>query len=114
VDEARRLQRLADLAVRVGANVQPGQLVVVRGNVENAPLMREIARASFRAGAHRVEANYVDMHFTRAMIELGPDEALSETMAWDLELLRSMVAAHGAFIQVSGDAEPTLLADLDG
>jgi leucyl aminopeptidase (aminopeptidase T) len=29
MDEAQRLSRLAELAVRVGANVQPGQLVVV-------------------------------------------------------------------------------------
>ena len=29
MDEAQRLQRLAELAVRVGANVQPGQLVVM-------------------------------------------------------------------------------------
>jgi aminopeptidase len=114
MDEATRLQRLADLAVRVGANVQPGQLVVVGGNVENFPLMREIARASFRAGARRVEAGYRDMHFTRALIELGADEVLSETMPWDLEMVRSVIAAEGAFIQVSGDAEPTLLADLDG
>ena len=114
MDEAQRLQRLADLAVRVGANVQPGQLVVVSGNVENAALIREIGRAAYRAGARRVEAGYRDMHFTRALIELGPDDALSETMPWDLALIRTLVAKQAAFIQVSGDAEPTLLADLDG
>ena len=114
MDEAERLSRLAELTVRVGANVQPGQLVVVNGKVENAPLMREIARASYRAGAHRVEALYQDMHFARAMIELGPEESLTETMPWDLTMLRTLVAKSGAFIQVSGDAEPTLLADLDG
>jgi aminopeptidase len=114
MDEAQRLQRLAELSVRVGANVQPGQLVVISGMVDNAPLMREIARASYRAGAHRVEATYRDMHLTRALIELGPEDALSETMPWDLAMLRTLVAKQGAFIQVSGDAEPTLLADLDG
>src|SRR5205814_1551065 len=81
VDEAPRLQRLAELAVKVGANVQPGQLVVVSGLIENVPLMREIARAAYRAGAHRVEAGYRDMHFTRALIELGPDDALGEWTA---------------------------------
>jgi len=35
-------------------------------------------------------------------------------MPWDMEMIRTLVAQHGAFIQVSGDAEPTLLADLDG
>ncbi len=114
MDEAQRLQRLAELAVRVGANVQLGQLVVVFGFVENAPLMREIARASFRAGASHVEAAYRDMHFTRALIELGPDESLNATMPWDLEMVRTLVAKEAAFIQVSGDAEPTLLEDLDG
>jgi aminopeptidase len=114
VDEAQRLRRLADLAVRVGANVQPGQLVVVGGNVENVSLMREIGRASYRAGARRVEAGYRDMHFTRALIELGPEDALSDSMPWDLALIRTLVAERAAFIQVSGDAEPTLLADLDG
>lgn len=114
MDEAPRLQRLAELAVRVGANVQSGQLVVISGMVENAPLMREIARAAFRAGARRAEAGYRDMHFARALIEMGPDEALSETMPWDLAMLRELVANQGAFIQVSGDPEPTLLSDLDG
>src|SRR5260370_28690451 len=31
-----------------------------------------------------------------------------------MEMIRTLVAEHAAFIQVSGDAEPTLLADLDG
>jgi hypothetical protein len=44
--ESDRLQRLARLAVEVGANVQPGQYVLVRGRVEHAPLAREIARAA--------------------------------------------------------------------
>jgi len=114
MDEAQRLSRLAELAVRVGANVQPGQLVVVNGMVENAALIREIARAAYRAGAQHVEAYYRDQHFVRAMIELGPEESLSDSMPWDLTMLETLVARKGAFIQVSGDAEPTLLADLDG
>jgi aminopeptidase len=114
MDEAERLTRLAELAVRIGANVQPGQLVVVNGMVENAPLMREIARAAYRAGAQRVEASYRDMHFVRALIELGPVESLGMSAPWDLAMVETLVANKGAFIQVSGDAVPTLLADLDG
>jgi aminopeptidase len=114
MDQAQRLRRLAELAVRVGVNVQSGQLVVVNGMVENAPLMREIARAAYRAGAQRVEAYYRDMHFVRALIELGPEESLSMTAPWDLAMVKTLVAKKGAFIQVSGDAEPMLLADLEG
>lgn len=60
---SERLRRLAELTVSVGANVQPGQLVVIFTLLENAPLAREIARAAYRAGASIVEPRYVDRHF---------------------------------------------------
>lgn len=71
-----RLERYADLAVRVGANVQPGQDVVVLGLVEHAPIARAIARAAYRAGANRVDHMYSDLHFRRAAVELGPEDSL--------------------------------------
>ena len=39
-----RLQRYTELAVRVGANVQPGQDVVIMCLVEHADIARAIAR----------------------------------------------------------------------
>jgi aminopeptidase len=112
VQEQDRLTRYAQLAVSVGANVQPGQLVVVTGTVEHAPLMREIAREAYRAGARLVEPFYQDRHFTRAHIELGPEETLGVTAPWLLTMMKTLSAEGGAYIQVTTDAEPTLFADL--
>jgi len=109
-----RLERLAELTVSVGANVQPGQLVVINGLLGNAPLMREIARAAYRAGARRVEPQYIDRHFRRALIEVGPEESLGQSMPWDLVMLKTLRQEKGCFIQVSGDPEPHLLSDLPG
>lgn len=114
IGEAERLGRLAQLTVSVGANVQPGQLVVILGQVEQTALAREIARAAYRAGARLVEPMYVDRHFTRALIELGPDESLSASAPWAISMLKTLTAEKGVFIQISGDPEPNLLADLDG
>lgn len=111
--EEERLQRLARLAVEVGANVQSGQPVVVAGLVEHAPLAREVARAAYRAGAATVEPNYRDMHFDRAIIELGPEESLSLTTAGDLATLKDLGDRNGALIAITGDPEPDLLGDLD-
>lgn len=108
-----RLRRYAELAVSVGANVQPGQLVVVRGLVEHAPLMREIARAAYRAGARYVEHGYVDRHFTRALIEFGPEQSLDYSAPWRIAMLKTLVEQKGALINVVAPAEPMLLADLD-
>jgi aminopeptidase len=114
MDRKDRLTRLAELAVSVGANVQPGQLVVVTGTVEHAPLMREVARAAYKAGARLVEAYYQDRHFTRALVELGPEESLGATAPWILTMMNTLAAEHGAYIQITADAEPNLFADLDG
>lgn len=105
---------MARLTVEVGANVQPGQLVVIAGFVDNAPLIREIARAAYRAGARRVESEYMDRHLTRAGIELGPEESLDYSAPWLMTMVDTLASEKGAYIQVSGDPDPELLADLPG
>ena len=78
-----RLERYAELCVRVGSNVQPGQEVFVQAlAVEHAPLVRALTRQAYRAGASYVHVFYLDGHVRRAMIELGPDEALTYTPEW--------------------------------
>ncbi len=113
-DDSRRLTRMAELAVGVGANVQPGQLVVVVGFVEHAPLAREIARAAYRAGARIVEPRYGDRHFTRALVELGPEASLGASAPWDVSMVQALAAQKGALIQIAGEPDPDLMAGLDG
>jgi aminopeptidase len=107
-----RLERYAELAVRVGANVQPGQEVFLHGLVEHADLVRALTRQSYKAGAAYVNVQYSDQHVRRAMIELGPDEALTYSPEW----LKTLTEAHAghAMLGTSGNPEPELLADLDG
>jgi aminopeptidase len=112
--DTERLTRLAELTVSVGANVQPGQLVAISALVEHAPLARQIARAAYRAGARLVEPRYLDRHFTRALVELGADESLGASAPWNITMLDTLAAEKGVFIQISGEAEPHLMADLDG
>jgi aminopeptidase len=107
-----RLARYAELVVRVGANVAEGQTVFVSSRtLAHAPLVRAIARAAYAAGAAYVDVLYLDQHVRRAMIELGPDEALQHTPDWLETRWQSM--AGSANIATTGDPEPELLADLD-
>jgi aminopeptidase len=108
-----RLRRYAELAVRVGANVQPGQEVVVLCQVDHAETARAVAREAYRAGASRVEVRYADQHLRRAAIELGPEEMLGRSPEHLQEQVRSWRETKPALIQLSGDPEPELLADLD-
>jgi aminopeptidase len=110
VDE--RLEAYADLAVRVGANVQEGQTVFLTTQVEHAPLARALTRAAYRAGARYVDVRYRDDHVRHAMIELGPDDALTHSPEWMKQLYRAMEG--GAQLWTTGDPEPELMIDLDG
>jgi len=109
-----RLERYAELTVRVGANVSPGQIVTAAGLVEHAPFLRAIARAAYSAGARYVDVNYIDQHVRKAMIELAPEETLTWSPPWLITRAEYLGAEHGASIYVTGDPEPELLADLDG
>ena len=106
-----RLERYAELCVQVGANVQPGQEVFLVSHVEHAPLARALTRQSYRAGASYVHVLYQDEHVRHAMIEHGPDEALTHSPDWIKAYVES--AAGNAFLGTTGEAEPELMADLD-
>ena len=107
-----RLERYAAVAIEVGANVEAGQNVFVSARIEHAPLARALARAAYGAGARYVDVAYSDQHVRRAMIELGPDEALSYSPPWLVARYEQMDGQ--AMVGTAGDPEPTLLADLDG
>jgi aminopeptidase len=109
-----REDRYAELAVRVGANVQPGQLVEVLARVEHATVARAVTRAAYKAGAAYVDVYYSDQHIRRALIEGAADELLSWTPPWLLKRSVQVGDERAAVIALTGDAEPNLLADLPG
>jgi aminopeptidase len=109
-----REDRYAELAVRVGANVQPGQLVDVIARVEHAPVARAVAREAYKAGASYVDVYYTDQHIRRALIQGAADELLSWTPPWLLKRAKQVGDERAAVVALTGDAEPNLLADLPG
>ena len=63
VDE--RLERYAELAVRVGVNLAKGQTVFITARLEHAALARALTRAAYTAGARYVDVYYLDQHVRR-------------------------------------------------
>ncbi len=108
-----RLRRYAELAVRVGANVHPGQDVVVTCLVEHAEIARAIVREAYRAGAKHVIVQYGDLHTRRAAIELGPEEELGWSAPYMLDWVGRWDEENPALISLTGNPDPDLLAGLD-
>jgi aminopeptidase len=106
-----RLDSYADLIVRVGANVQKGQTVLVTALVEHAPLARALARSAYAAGARFVDVAYADIHARREFIANAAEDDLTNTHPWQLS--RAENVPGKALIMITGDPEPELFADLD-
>jgi aminopeptidase len=113
VTREERLRRYAELVVRVGANVQPGQDVVLTCLVEHAEIARELVREAYRAGARHVILLYSDLHSRRAAIELGPAEEVGWSPPYMLDWVRRWPQENPALISLTGNPNPDLLADLD-
>ncbi len=109
-----RLEKYARLAVRVGLNLQPGQILAVNCLVEHTPLARAIAREAYAAGADYVDVLYTDQHVRRAHIEAAGADWLGYSPPWLVQRLRELGESGGALCSISGNPEPELLADLDG
>ncbi len=108
-----RLDRYAELVVRVGVNLQPGQTVHVSCVVEHAELARAVTEQAYRAGASRVVVGYEDDHVRRATIAHAPDEVLSTDQPWQYQQLADLAADGGAYIRLTGSPEPDLFDGLD-
>ncbi|MBE0701424.1 MAG: aminopeptidase [Acholeplasmataceae bacterium] len=60
------IKKLAGLAVKVGVNVQPQQIVVVRATTEATELVREIVEQAYFAGAKQVFVQWGDEFVSRS------------------------------------------------
>ncbi|MGH3130848.1 MAG: aminopeptidase, partial [Gaiellaceae bacterium] len=108
-----RLAAYADLAVRVGANVAPGQTVFVEGYVDHAPFVRAVVRAAYEAGARYVEVRYADKFVSEAQIELAPEDALGFSPPWMIRRIDALGKLGGGLVSIAGDPDPELFARLD-
>jgi len=107
------LERMADLVVEFGANVQPGQRVHVGASVGQEALARAIAARCYRAGAVFVNVVYSDPWVQRARLDEAVDEALGHEPGWVVQMMRELGEERGATIGLSGPVAPGLLDGAD-
>jgi aminopeptidase len=104
----------AELAVRVGVNLQPGQRLAVNSLVEHAPFVRRVAAEAYKRGASFVDVYYSDQHVRRAHIEHADDSRLGWSPPWLVQRLRALAEDRGALLSIGGNPAPEIFADLDG
>ena len=110
---ARYIPALAELAVRCGANVQPGQVVALSSEPGKEPLARAIAGAAYRHGAKFVDLSVFDLHIKRARLLHADPDSLSFVPPWIGERVNAIAAHRGALVSLAGPVAPDLMSDID-
>jgi len=111
-DFANKLDRLAQIAVRVGLNLQPGQELVMTAPIEALELTRKITEHAYKAGASLVTTLFSDDAATLARFQHAWPDSFDKAPAW---LYRAMAEAYrsgAARLAVSGQ-NPVLLKGQD-
>ena len=107
------LDRYADVAVRVGANLQSGQKLYVTASVEHVPLARAVAAAGWRAGAGDVQLYYYDDYEKFLRARDGADDVLGASNAGRVGFLTEELEAKGASVNIIGDTAPPYFEEAD-
>lgn len=107
------IRSLAELAVTVGANVQPGQHVEVSGETGHLETVRAIAAAAYARGAEFVDVEISDPLVQAARIAAAPQASLEPVPSWEAQRVRDLAERGGASILVTGPTCPGLFDALD-
>ncbi|MEO2078101.1 MAG: aminopeptidase [Bacillus sp. (in: firmicutes)] len=111
-DFQKNLEKYAELAVKVGVNIQKGQTLVVNATLDAAEFIRLVVKKAYETGAHNVIVNWNDDTVTRTKYDLAPDEAFQEYPVWRAKEMDDLAEKGAAFMSVVSQS-PDLLSGVD-
>lgn len=107
-----KLEKYAELAVKVGVNIQTGQTLVINAALDSADIIRLIVKKAYEAGAKNVIVNWNDDAVSRLKYDLAPDEAFHEYPRWRAKEMEELAEQGAAFMSVVSSS-PDLLKGVD-
>jgi len=110
--DAAQLDRLAEVAMKVGLRLQPGQDLLLTAPVEALPLVRRIAVHAYEAGAGIVTPFLSDPEIALARYRHGRDVSFDRAPGWLYDGMGKAFDENTARLAIVGD-DPMLLADED-
>ena len=108
----QKLDRFAEVAVRVGAGLQSGQELVITAPVDALPLVRRITEHAYKLGAKQVTTFFADDETALARYQFAPDAAFDYAPTWYYDAIAAAYKSGAARMGITG-ANPALLAGQD-
>src|SRR5258707_11357483 len=111
IDPAK-LDRLAEVAVKVGLRLREGQDLLLTAPAVALPLVRRIAEHAYKAGAGLVTPLFSDEEVTLSRFRFGHDDSFDRAAGWLYQGMAQAFGANTARLAVVGD-DPMLLSAED-
>lgn len=110
--ETEMLDRLAEVSIQVGLNLQKGQNLIITAPVEALPLVRRLSAEAYRRGAGIVTSMLSDDILTLDRYRFASDESLDAAPDWMFNAMANAFDNNTARLAVSA-ANPLLLSEQD-
>ena len=94
------IDKLATLAVRVGANVQKDQILVISSPLHASVLAKKIQKEAYLVGAKKVYIDWNDDELTRNYYTYAKDETLQEIEDFQLARMKYFVENNACRISI--------------
>ncbi|MCY1665067.1 aminopeptidase [Rhizobium sp. SL86] len=107
-----KLDKLAEVAVKVGLQLKANQDLVITAPIAALPLVREITKHAYMAGAGLVSTFYSDEETTLARYRHAPDASFDKAASWLYDGMAKAYEGGAARLAISGD-NPMMLANED-
>lgn len=104
--------KLAELVVKKGANVQKDQPVVIRAGVQDAAFVKKVVKRAYEAGARYVSVEWHDDDLTKMSYQYESVEVLSEIPQWRYDKTKYQHDGGACYITILSE-KPGVMADVD-
>jgi aminopeptidase len=100
------LRKYAEAIVKVGLNLRPGQRLIITNALSRGvppaarPLVHEVTKAAYAAGARYVEVIWGDEDMLRLRLEKAPDDSLGEYPKWYIAAIMDMIKNGDALLSI--------------
>ncbi|WP_214626382.1 aminopeptidase [Paenibacillus agaridevorans] len=107
-----KLNKYAELVVKVGVNIQTGQVLIIHAPIETKELTRLIVAKAYEAGAKYVIVEWDDEDITRIRYEKAPQDSFDYYPGWEADRMERFAEEGGAILHIKVP-NPELLRGID-
>jgi len=108
----QKLELLAEVAVKVGLGLKPGQELVMTASLDSLALARRITEQAYRAGASLVTTLYADDEATLMRYHFAPEASFDHAATWLYDAMGAAFKSGAARLAIAG-SNPALLSNED-